>query len=63
MLMLHGDWDPHPGRMIRDGLLPNLPHLEYAELERCGHRPWAERHARAPFFAALRAWLSRHAAS
>ncbi len=59
VLMLHGDWDPHPGRMIRDGLRPHLPHLEYVELARCGHTPWNERAAREPFFSALRTWLAR----
>jgi pimeloyl-ACP methyl ester carboxylesterase len=49
--MLHGDHDPHPGRLIRDSL--PIPHLEYIELERCGHTPWIERHAREEFFARL----------
>ena len=56
--MLHGDHDPHPGRLIRDGLRPHIPHLEYVELERCGHTPWIERHAREDFFARLRACLT-----
>jgi len=59
-VMLHGAYDPHPGRMIFDGLRPFLPHLEYREWERCGHEPWRERAARAGFFAALREWLARH---
>ena len=57
VLMLHGDYDPHPGPMIRDSLALLLHQLEYVELVRCGHRPWAERYAREEFFAALRAWL------
>jgi len=57
VLMIHGAADPHPGRRIRDGLAPHLPQLEYAELPDCGHHPWLERRARAPFFALLRAWL------
>jgi len=57
VLMLHGAYDPHPGPMVRDSLLPHLPHLEYRELARCGHSPWAERHAREEFFDALRGWL------
>jgi pimeloyl-ACP methyl ester carboxylesterase len=59
VLMIHGSYDPHPGRMIRDSLLPFIPRLEYRELERCGHSPWTERHVRADFFAALEEWLSR----
>lgn len=58
VLMLHGDYDPHPGDMIRDGLKPHLPQLEYQELPRCGHYPWRERGARDEFFARLRRWLA-----
>jgi pimeloyl-ACP methyl ester carboxylesterase len=57
--MLHGAYDPHPGTMIRDGLAPFIPQLEYREWERCGHEPWLERHARDDFFATLRGWLQR----
>jgi pimeloyl-ACP methyl ester carboxylesterase len=59
VLMLHGDFDPHPGAMIRDSLLPYLPQLEYREWARCGHYPWIERAVRAEFFAVLRAWLEK----
>jgi len=59
VLMLHGDYDPHPGPTIRDGLLPFIPHLEYFELPKCGHEPWRERHARDRFFEVLKEWLSR----
>jgi pimeloyl-ACP methyl ester carboxylesterase len=60
VLMLHGACDPHPGRMIRDGLRRHIPQLEYREWERCGHRPWAERAVREEFFAVLTEWLRRH---
>jgi len=59
-LMLHGAYDPHPGRMIRDSLLPYIPHLEYREWEHCGHRPWVEREVREEFFTVLEDWLGRH---
>jgi pimeloyl-ACP methyl ester carboxylesterase len=59
VLMLHGDHDPHPGQMIRANLAPYLPQLEYAELTRCGHSPWAERFAREEFFVILHEWLKR----
>jgi pimeloyl-ACP methyl ester carboxylesterase len=63
VLMLHGDYDPHPGPMIRDHLKPYLPDLEYVELPHCGHDPWRERHAHQAFFTALRRWLMLHAPS
>ncbi|MDM8006559.1 MAG: alpha/beta hydrolase [Phycisphaerae bacterium] len=57
VLMLHGDHDPHPGRMIEAVLRRHMPQLEYHELARCGHSPWNERHAREEFCAVLRSWL------
>ena len=60
VLMLHGAYDPHPGTMIRDGLAPFIPQLEYREWERCGHYPWLEKHAREDFYRTLRAWLHAH---
>jgi pimeloyl-ACP methyl ester carboxylesterase len=59
VLMLHGTFDPHPGRMIEDSLRACVPQLAYREWERCGHYPWLERAVRAEFFAVLRDWLVR----
>jgi pimeloyl-ACP methyl ester carboxylesterase len=56
-LMLHGDDDPHPGRMIHASLQPWMPQLEYVSWARCGHSPWRERAAREDFFRTLKAWL------
>ena len=58
VLMLHGDCDPHPGPCTRDRLRQQVPQLEYVELKQCGHHPWRERHARAPFLQVLRAWCA-----
>lgn len=58
-VMLHGAYDPHPGRMIHASLKPILPQLEYHEWERCGHSPWREKWVRDDFFAVLRRWLER----
>jgi pimeloyl-ACP methyl ester carboxylesterase len=60
VLMLHGTYDPHPGEMVRDSLLPYVPQLTYHTLDRCGHSPWLERYAREEFFAVLREWLAEH---
>jgi pimeloyl-ACP methyl ester carboxylesterase len=57
VLMLHGDEDPHPGPATCDLLRSCIPQIRYRGFARCGHRPWAERHAREPFLAALREWL------
>ncbi|MHB1157755.1 MAG: alpha/beta fold hydrolase [Phycisphaerales bacterium] len=61
VLMVHGDYDPHPGAMIRDSLLPHLPRLRYHPLKKCGHEPWRERQARDAFFEVLRGWLTTEA--
>lgn len=58
-LMLHGAHDPHPGRMIYESLKPYIRQLEYREWERCGHKPWIERHVRDEFYAVLCAWLTK----
>ncbi|MHC4469741.1 MAG: alpha/beta fold hydrolase [Planctomycetota bacterium] len=63
VLMLHGAYDPHPGRMIRDGLAPHIPQLSYVEWDRCGHYPWRERAVRDEFFAVLESWLARQLGS
>ena len=57
VLMLHGSFDPHPGAMIRDSLVPHIPQIEYREWERCGHYPWLERAAHREFFRVLHEWL------
>ena len=41
--MLHGAYDPHPGRMIHANLRQYMPQHEYREYSRCGHEPWMER--------------------
>jgi len=61
VLLLQGDDDPHPGPATRDLLRRPMPHLQYQGLPRCGHAPWAERHAREPFLDAVCAWIERTA--
>ena len=56
-LMIHGDVDPHPGALTRDLLRQFIPGLEYVQLDRCGHEPWRERHARGRFVEVVRGWL------
>jgi len=57
VLMLHGEQDPHPGRLIREDLRGYIPHLEYKEHPKCGHSPWLERQAKQAFFDTVNAWL------
>jgi len=60
VLMLHGDYDPHPGRMIYENLKAYVSHLEYRELVGCGHTPWTERLARKEYFMVMSNWLLAH---
>jgi pimeloyl-ACP methyl ester carboxylesterase len=57
VLMLHGAYDPHPGKMIYATLSKHIPQMEYHELENCGHSPWQERQARKEFFMVMTNWL------
>jgi pimeloyl-ACP methyl ester carboxylesterase len=57
VLMIHGDYDPHPGEMIYAKLKAYIPQLEYYKLTNCGHFPWQERRARKQFFMILSNWL------
>jgi len=53
---IHGDYDPHPAASI--GRLAGVfRDFRFVLLEKCGHRPWLERHARDKFFAAIRTEL------
>lgn len=58
VLLLHGEADPHPGRLISEDLRRYVPHLEYQELPKCGHSPWLERQAKLAFFETLNVWLA-----
>lgn len=59
VLMLHGADDPHPGNEIHAVLGTHLPHVKFELLDRCGHEPWNERHAREPFLRLLHEHLRR----
>jgi pimeloyl-ACP methyl ester carboxylesterase len=56
--MLHGAYDPHPGKMIRDNLKPYIPQLEYHEFKKCGHAPAMEKYAKDNFFKVMKDWLN-----
>ncbi len=54
VLAIHGDYDPHPADGVRVPLSRVLSDFRFLLLERCGHCPWRERHARDSFYATLR---------
>lgn len=47
--VVHGTDDPRPLDGVVNPLREVLPRLRVVVLERCGHFPWIERHARGPF--------------
>ncbi|MFP4474014.1 MAG: alpha/beta fold hydrolase [Desulfatibacillaceae bacterium] len=53
VVAVHGDYDPHPARAVLD-LEGRVEQFRFILLEKCGHRPWVERHARERFFHILR---------
>ena len=50
---IHGDFDPHPARGVQEPLSAVLKDFRFILLERCGHKPWIERHAKEPFYEIL----------
>jgi len=57
VLMMHGDYDSHPGKMIAKCLKTHVAQLEYMEFKKCGHYPWLEKTASKQFYEELRKWL------
>ena len=49
VVVIHGDYDPHPFEKIKESLSGVLPDFKLIILERCGHYPWYERYAREQF--------------
>lgn len=53
VVALHGEYDPHPARGVRDPLERVVERFRFLPIDRCGHKPWSERTARAEFFELL----------
>lgn len=54
VVAIHGDADPHPAAGVREPLSRVVEEFEFVLLQRCGHEPWVEAHARESFFETLR---------
>lgn len=50
VLAIHGDSDPHPADGVQAPLSKVLKNFRFILLEKCGHKPWVENHARDPFY-------------
>ena len=53
VVAIHGDHDPHPAEGVRVPLEKQLADFRFILLERCGHKPWIERHAMQYFYEIL----------
>jgi pimeloyl-ACP methyl ester carboxylesterase len=53
VVAIHGDWDPHPAEGVNIPLSKELENFRFVLLEKCGHRPWAERNASEHFYKVL----------
>jgi pimeloyl-ACP methyl ester carboxylesterase len=58
VVAIHGDYDPHPADGVRLPLTRVLKDFRFILLERCGHCPWYEKHARDIFFEVLAAEMN-----
>ncbi len=50
VLAIHGDHDPRPAQGVSEPLAQLLPKARFELLERCGHKPWQEVHAKSAFY-------------
>lgn len=54
VVAIHGDYDPHLAAGVRDPFSRVLKDFRFILLEKCGHEPWIERHARDKFYEILK---------
>jgi pimeloyl-ACP methyl ester carboxylesterase len=53
VVAIHGDYDPTPAEGVEKPLADRLERFKFVLIEKCGHTPWIERHARTTFFQIL----------
>ena len=54
VIVIHGDYDPHPVEGIQKPLSTVLKDLKVYILKNCGHLPWIETEAKENFYATLK---------
>ena len=59
VVAIHGDYDPHPAEGIKKPLSNMLSDFRFITIDKCGHYPWYERHAKDAFFNVLRQELEQ----
>ena len=58
VVAIHGDYDSHPGIGVKSSLEKLMKDYRFYELEKCGHTPWEELHAKEEFYRILRSELN-----
>ena len=53
VVAIHGNYDPHPGKSIKNDLPEYFNNFNYFELDKCGHEPWNEVYAKNQFYEIL----------
>jgi len=54
VVAIHGDYDPQPAELVREQFQQMLRDFKFILLQKCGHSPWLEMHARDEFYKVLR---------
>jgi pimeloyl-ACP methyl ester carboxylesterase len=52
VIAIHGDYDPHPADGVKK-ILSEADDFTFYLLEKCGHYPWLEKHAKEKFYSIL----------
>jgi pimeloyl-ACP methyl ester carboxylesterase len=53
VLAIHGDFDPHPAKGVKEPLAKVLKNFRFVLLKKCGHHPWYEKYAKDKFYSLL----------
>ena len=53
VVVIHGDYDPHPSEGVIQPLSSIIKNFKYFILKQCGHKPWIEKHVISDFYALL----------
>jgi pimeloyl-ACP methyl ester carboxylesterase len=53
VVAIHGNDDPRPAKIVREPLSKVIKGFKFMLLDKCGHTPWMEKHARKEFFKVL----------
>lgn len=53
VVAIHGDYDPHPYKGVKEPLSQVVKEFKFILLKNCGHKPWIEKEAKNKFYKTL----------